>query len=494
MVSLFLRQYTSHLGGEHEEESHRSSHTLRSTPVDLRFRHSALPGHIVGDPAAGGSGGRGKRTCSGPAGQDWPLAVRYFSEARKAAPAAPQVIFNLALACDKAGGRDLPAVALYRACLASTPGAANAAQIQARVLELEVRAESDTIRLLQKAKEMYGLLPQQGLIFPSRSSFYADVVQVERALGRFAEAERSVSLIDDPNLRDMASRSPLEARIKAYDFEGALKILPRPHESPYNLQLYSGLVKTGQFERLREIAERIPDEGKKAEAYGYLFSALLGAGDLKGAAGLIEKIPPGSRPNGYQSLSQKRLQAGEFAGALDAAARAGEKFRVWLMLEVCEGTGQEGRRFGCGIDYPEVHHRGRRGAERCGSPGRPAKDASVQIDLGMKADALGTARKALAAVKKPSDSELSRICEVQAWAGDMEGARKTAEMFSEADRTRESPSKALGASPLCQCAGVCRGQSRSPGDALQGRAALPQESFFGCLHLLRRLGHGGCRG
>ena len=371
--------------------------------------------------------------------QDWPLAVRYFSEARKAAPAAPQVIFNLALACDKAGGRDLPAVTLYRAYLASTPGAANAAQIQARVLELEVRAESDTIRLLQKAKEMYGLLPQQGLIFPSRSSFYADVVQVERALGRFAEAERSVSLIDDPNLRDVVSRSPLEARIKAYDFEGALKILPRPHESPYNLQLYSGLVKTGQFERLREIAERIPDEGKKAEAYGYLFSALLGAGDLKGTAGLIEKIPPGSRPNGYQSLSQKLLQSGEIAGALDAAARADEKFRVWLMLEAVKEQAKRGDASGAASNIKRCMTT----AEGVRNDAEPLdgllRIASVQIDLGMKADALGTVRKALAAVKKPSDSDLSRICEVQAWAGDMEGARKTAEMFSEADRTRESP-------------------------------------------------------
>lgn len=371
--------------------------------------------------------------------QDWPLAVRYFAEARKAAPASPQVIFNLALACDKAGGRELPAVALYRAYLASAPEAANTAQIRGRVLELEVKAESDTTRLLQKAREMYGVLPQQGPIFPGKASFYEDAARVEITLGRFQEAERSASLIDEQQVRDRACQSLIEARIKGYDLEGVLKTLSRPHESPYLPALCSGLVKTGQYVRLAEIAEGITDEGKKAEVYSHLFNAHMGAGDLKGAAGLVGKIPVGSRPEAYKSMSQRLIQAGEFAGALEAAVRAAEKFRVWLMLEIVKEQAKRGDAASvtATLDKCMAAAEGvRNDADRLDAL---LRIADAQIDLGMKAKALGTLKKATASAQKPSDSDLSRICSVQAWAGDMEGARKTAESFSDADKARESP-------------------------------------------------------
>jgi tetratricopeptide (TPR) repeat protein len=374
--------------------------------------------------------------------QDWPLAVRYFTEARKAAPAAPQVIFNLALACDKAGERDLPAIALYRAYLASAPGAANTEQIRSRVLELEVKVESDTIRLLQKAKEMYGVLPQQGLIFPSKSGFYYDVALVDKTLGRFAEAEKSISLIDEPSLRDQISNSLIEARIKAYDLDGALKTM-RLHETPYVLALYGTLyiplLKTGQVERLKEIAERMPDETRKEKAYEDLFNARVATGNLKGALEVLGKIPVDSRPGAYRSLSEKLLQAGDLAGALDTAVKVDEKFRVWRMLEIVKEQAKKGDTAGVAATL-----------EKCIAAAEGMRNeeylldsllriAEAQIDLGMKDGALGTVRKAMAAAQKPSDSDLSRICGVQAWAGDMEGARKTAESFSDADRTRESP-------------------------------------------------------
>lgn len=69
--------------------------------------------------------------------QDWRLAIKHFSEARKASPMSPHVLFNLALATDKDTGREETAIAWYRAYLAATPDAQNEKQVLARIAVLE---------------------------------------------------------------------------------------------------------------------------------------------------------------------------------------------------------------------------------------------------------------------------------------------------------------------------------------------------------------------
>jgi len=47
--------------------------------------------------------------------------------------------------------------------------------------------------------------------------------------------------------------------------------------------------------------------------------------------------------------------------------------------------------------------------------------------MGMKAKALETLKTAMATAQKMTDPELGRIYGLQAWAGDIEGARKSTE-------------------------------------------------------------------
>src|ERR1700736_4306696 len=56
------------------------------------------------------------------AGQkEWKLAIRYFEEARKAAPHSPIALYNLALAEGQVPGRELRAVACFEAYLLAAP-------------------------------------------------------------------------------------------------------------------------------------------------------------------------------------------------------------------------------------------------------------------------------------------------------------------------------------------------------------------------------------
>lgn len=92
--------------------------------------------------------------------QHWDLAIRYFHEAQKAVPTSPQALFNLALAYDKAGGREVSAITWYLAYTASYPKAPNLDPVRKRIAELEMAVEANARKLLnvaEKAREtVYG--------------------------------------------------------------------------------------------------------------------------------------------------------------------------------------------------------------------------------------------------------------------------------------------------------------------------------------------------
>lgn len=91
--------------------------------------------------------------------QEWKLGIQQFREALHRAPDAPEVLFNLALAYDKLGGRDLETIAWFRAYLAAAPNAANTAQVHQRIHELERSVEATVHLLLAKALEVAAALP-----------------------------------------------------------------------------------------------------------------------------------------------------------------------------------------------------------------------------------------------------------------------------------------------------------------------------------------------
>jgi hypothetical protein len=74
--------------------------------------------------------------------QDWKLAIRYFLEAQKADPDAPQIWFNLGLASSKLPGYELRALAWFQAYLLAVPDAPKADAIRQQIATLEVAFES----------------------------------------------------------------------------------------------------------------------------------------------------------------------------------------------------------------------------------------------------------------------------------------------------------------------------------------------------------------
>ena len=183
---------------------------------------------------------------------DYRLAIHYFEQARKTAPQAPVLYLNLGLAESKIPGRDLRAIAWFGAYLAAQPQAPNAAAVKEQIVVLEVRSESDLLRLmgasLDAARQLSAVLDSELRRSGSNSlaiggqqhtlvSSLASLAKAQMEIGHLASAHDTLlqargvtELIQSPDWKSpalglVAGRQAglVEAQLKAEDFSGARK-------------------------------------------------------------------------------------------------------------------------------------------------------------------------------------------------------------------------------------------------------------------------------
>jgi uncharacterized protein (TIGR03067 family) len=85
--------------------------------------------------------------------QDYLLAIRYFQDAQKTAPDAPEIFFNLGLAESKIPGRELRAIAWFGAYLCAAPNAPNAAAVKDQIDALDIKNQSNLSHLIQSLQD-----------------------------------------------------------------------------------------------------------------------------------------------------------------------------------------------------------------------------------------------------------------------------------------------------------------------------------------------------
>jgi hypothetical protein len=81
--------------------------------------------------------------------QEWEIAIQSFQGARKLAPDAPEIYYDLGLAESKVPGRELRAICWFEAYLALNPIALNASAVHQQIVDLDVRAEGDAQKMIQ---------------------------------------------------------------------------------------------------------------------------------------------------------------------------------------------------------------------------------------------------------------------------------------------------------------------------------------------------------
>ena len=177
---------------------------------------------------------------------DYPLAIRFFEEARKLAPEAPVIFLNLGIAESKTPGRELRAIAWFGAYLAANPDAPNAVAVKQQIAVLDVKNQSNVSRLIKTVQDaaggsyiglrvVAGLWAEAGdipaalktadLIQDAQYKSYArnDIAKIQAARGDIAGAQATADLIRDPSYKSVAQGHIAEAQVAAGDIAGAQK-------------------------------------------------------------------------------------------------------------------------------------------------------------------------------------------------------------------------------------------------------------------------------
>jgi tetratricopeptide (TPR) repeat protein len=182
--------------------------------------------------------------------QNWDLAIQHFKEAQKLAPTSAQALFNLALANDRAGGRELVASALYRAYLLADKDAPNAKEIKARIKKLDAQGEVMARKLLSFAEKGMEGLPDAAICPMCRSAdaqrlkpgwmgiSYRDIAFAQVLLGDFDKARKSLKKAIEFSDKDLNENTQVanyvnisETQIYVGDIEGALQTV---NKIPYS--------------------------------------------------------------------------------------------------------------------------------------------------------------------------------------------------------------------------------------------------------------------
>ena len=92
---------------------------------------------------------------------DWQAAIAQYDQARKASPKSHLPLYGLATAYDRLGGRDLVAIAYYRAYLAALPlgRAEDVGLVLGRIDELDRRAADRVNEMVSQARRMADEIP-----------------------------------------------------------------------------------------------------------------------------------------------------------------------------------------------------------------------------------------------------------------------------------------------------------------------------------------------
>ena len=346
--------------------------------------------------------------------QEWPLAIKHLTEARKIAPTDPQVAFNLALACDKAGGRELLVITLYRTYLAGAPKAANANQVEQRILELEVQAEAGVAKLIRKIKEMVAALPEGAAMF-NLDSTHSLLSYAESTMGDFDAAIETATLLADTKSRDTAYVYAARALVSLGELENAARTSSRvANKQDSDVQgeiswiydrIFEGQLSIGNLIGAKEMIAQMLSDNQKAAAYQSLIDALLKARDFKAATDTVALLPGEKRLSFLEKIATAQREAGDRSGCFQT---------LLLCRKVAAGLPDEANRFKALLDVAARHK-----------------------SFWDKAGVLELVEQAKSSVSKIPDDQMHQLARYYAWAGDLKEAKRLAELIPDTDASRK---------------------------------------------------------
>ncbi len=281
------------------------------------------------------------------AAADWPLAIRYFSEARAAAPHLPENLFNLALAHHQAG-HPLIAAAWFRAYLEALPESDKHAQIEMILEEIDVKSEIKARELRRITEETLPKFPdsraaarQQGYGWLAYAYAQGGEIEAADAAARktpvrataedfrqyygqvlarahdYAGVARMLDGIQDPERRNLVLYALADSQMQRDEDDRLVPTVARMSPSETRRRFLTGWMIHWTRALRNDDARRIltlagtPEEN--AHLAQILMAGYLKAGDHEAARALAREVRTRGREAGLapEDLRTARLVGGE---------------------------------------------------------------------------------------------------------------------------------------------------------------------------------------
>jgi hypothetical protein len=259
----------------------------------------------------------------------WTVALRYFEEARKTAPSQPQILFNTGLAESKLSGRELRAIAWFRAYLAASPGATNEKAVRELIEGLEVRVEGTIEKILREARDLAVKIPDRF----ERNYTLGEIGKRQAATGDVQAAKETVARIT-PGFTSGPS-TVAEALAEAGDVASARQMLEAiSSDDPDHITRSSAYSRIAPMQARRgDVAgaeatlSAIKRENYRISGLFGMAQALFQAGRKAESAALVTRakdaimaLPDASRGSYYPSLGQMQASIDDVTAALQTAS------------------------------------------------------------------------------------------------------------------------------------------------------------------------------
>ena len=223
------------------------------------------------------------------------LAIRYFEDARKAAPYAPQVLSNLASAESQIPGREARAIAWLEASLVASPPLDRNSAARSQIAGLELKMEANAGQVITMLKQLAG-------------GFAA-------GSGEANGARQAVGVVQ-------AHAGDAEAAVAT-----AQQLLASSAGSIPSI--VSALAEEGQFDLAKRIAGQIGDNFQRSIAYSNILSQYAKRDRLDEARSTLASITEEQIQRGaLYELAKAEFKAGDTAHAQQRLARASEMVKA----------------------------------------------------------------------------------------------------------------------------------------------------------------------
>jgi hypothetical protein len=294
---------------------------LSTVPPSAALAQTAAPAPLL--PAAQEALNKGIIAAKVP---DYPLAIRFFEDARKLAPAAPVIFMNLGIAESKMPGRELRTIAWFGAYLAASPDAPNAAAVKEQIAVLEVKNQSNVSRLIKTVQD--AAIQLSG--YKKRDGLWA-VGELWTKTGDIAAAVKTADLNEDQD-RSYARYAISKAQAEDGDIAGAQKTAELVRDAVHVVDARSAIAEAQQksgdiagvqktLASAQKSADLIKEKGLKDRAQQTIAKVQASSGDIAGAqktANLIRNALDKSRT--LLAIAINQIESGDIAGAQSTLA------------------------------------------------------------------------------------------------------------------------------------------------------------------------------